>query len=79
MLIKYHAGGDETSVLVTFELAEIEKTIQLEKQAKIQASYASMVQTKGNRHRLFITVVIGFFTPWNGSGVVSCPKTCRQS
>ncbi|KAG7153227.1 Lactose permease like protein [Verticillium longisporum] len=30
-----------------------------------------MVKTPGNRHRLFISVALGFFAQWAGNGVVS--------
>ncbi|KAH6997270.1 general substrate transporter [Ilyonectria destructans] len=70
-LIKAHAGGDENSKLVAFELAEIQGTIEMERLAKSSTSYADMVKTKGNRHRLFISITLGVFAQWNGVGIAS--------
>jgi MFS family permease len=64
VLIKYHTGGDANAALLLFEMAEIEKTIALEREAKNSASYMDMFKTKGNRHRLLITVTLGIFSQW---------------
>jgi MFS family permease len=66
VLIKYHGGGDPNSALVMFEMEEIAKTLALEREAKSSASYLDMFKTKGNRHRLFITVTLGIFSQWVG-------------
>jgi hypothetical protein len=71
ILIKYHAGGHESSTLVEYEMAEIEQAISLERVANSKTSYMDMAKTKGNRHRLFITVTMGIFAQWDGSGIVS--------
>jgi MFS family permease len=70
-LVKYHAGGDENSPLVAFELEEIIATLALEKQIKKETSYLDMLRTKGNRHRTFISVTLGVFAQWNGVGIAS--------
>jgi sugar porter (SP) family MFS transporter len=70
-LIKYHAGGDEASALVSFEMAEIEETLRLERQFAKSASYMDMFKTKGNRHRLFVGLTLGIFAQWNGVGIIS--------
>ena len=69
--MKYHAGGDADSPLVAFEMAEIEQALALERHINQTTSYLDMVKTKGNRHRLFISVSLGIFAQWNGVGVVS--------
>jgi hypothetical protein len=66
VVAKYHTGGDLTSPLVSFEMAEIEQSLFLEREAKNSSSYLDMLKTKGNRHRLFITVTLGFFSQWVG-------------
>jgi len=66
-----HAGGDERSPLVAFEIAEIEATIKAEKEARDSTSWADLWSTPGNRHRLFISVSLGIFCQWVGNGVVS--------
>ncbi|OAL28490.1 hypothetical protein AYO20_09438 [Fonsecaea nubica] len=71
LLVKHHAGGDAHSPIIEFEMAEIQATIQMEKEAHRTTSYLDMVKTPGNRHRLFISVTLGFFAQWNGVGVVS--------
>jgi hypothetical protein len=70
--VKYHAGGDLDSPLVAFEMAEIEQALALERHINQTTSYLDMIKTKGNRHRLFISITIGVFAQWNGVGVVSC-------
>jgi hypothetical protein len=71
IFVKYHAGGDQSSALVEFEMAEVEQTVHLEEAAANQTSYMDMLRTKGNRHRLFISITLGIFAQWNGVGIVS--------
>ncbi|KAH9207665.1 major facilitator superfamily domain-containing protein, partial [Leptodontidium sp. 2 PMI_412] len=71
VLINSHAGGDTSSQLVEFEPVEMERTINAEAKAKGQASLAEMVSARVNRHRLFTTISLGFFSQWTGNGVVS--------
>lgn len=71
ILAKHHAGGDRTDSLVTYQVVEIQATITAEKEASSSASYADMIKTPGNRHRLFISVSLGIFAQWAGNGVVS--------
>ena len=66
VLARFHAGGDLNSPLVSFEMAEIEQSLTLEREAKNSSSYLDMLKTKGNRHRLFITVSLGIFSQWVG-------------
>jgi len=68
---KHHAGGDVNAPLVTFEVTEVEHTLKLEKNAKYSSSYLDMLKTRGNRHRLFISISLGIFAQWSGNGVVS--------
>ncbi|KAL1899956.1 hypothetical protein Cpir12675_001178 [Ceratocystis pirilliformis] len=70
ILAKNHAGGDLDSPLVAFEMREIQSTIRAET-ASGGAKWADLWATKGNRHRLWITVTLGIFTQWVGNGVVS--------
>jgi hypothetical protein len=64
VLTKWHGGDDADSQLVNYEMIEITTTIQQEKNATSSASYAEMFKTPGNRHRLFISVTLGFFGQW---------------
>jgi sugar transport protein len=70
-LIKIHGGGDASSPLIAFEIAEIEATLKAEKEAQNSTSWADLWSTPGNRHRLFISVSLGIFCQWVGNGVVS--------
>ncbi|TVY38536.1 Lactose permease [Lachnellula subtilissima] len=73
ILVKHHAGGDEDSPLVAFEVAEIESAL---KEFHAQASYMDMLRTKGNRHRTFVGLTLGIFAQWNGY-LVSVLKTVK--
>lgn len=56
MLAKYHANGDKTDDVVLFELQEIKKAIEQEKEANA-TSITALFKTKGNRWRLAIILV----------------------
>jgi MFS family permease len=71
VLAEHHAGGDRSHSLVTGQVAEIQAAIAAEREASADGSYAEMVRTPGNRHRLFISVSLGIFAQWAGNGVVS--------
>lgn len=71
ILAACHAAGDANAPLVDYQMIEIETAIAAEKEITASASYADMVKTPGNRHRLFITVTLGIFSQWAGNGVVS--------
>ncbi|CAK7202806.1 hypothetical protein SEUCBS139899_005533 [Sporothrix eucalyptigena] len=71
LLIRLHAGGDESSPLVAFEMLEIERAIEADNSAKNSTSWMDLISTPGNRHRAFISVSLGVFAQWNGVGVVS--------
>lgn len=64
-------GGSESPELIEYEMVEITETLRAERAAAKAASYMDMTRTKGNRHRLFISISLGFFSQWAGVGVVS--------
>ncbi|KAL3486651.1 general substrate transporter [Aspergillus germanicus] len=70
-LVKYHAGGDENSPLVAFELHEIVNSLALEAQHHKSSSWLDMFRSRGNLRRSFITITLGVFAQWNGVGIVS--------
>jgi sugar porter (SP) family MFS transporter len=70
LLVEYHAGGDEASVLVDFEMAEISTAIELEKIAR-EYSYLDFFKTKGNRYRLFLLVMVAANTQLSGNALIS--------
>jgi MFS family permease len=57
--------------LVDAEFQEIRATIRAEQDAHKGASYLEMFRTPGNRHRLIISLSLGFFAQWVGNGVIS--------
>ncbi|KFY82133.1 hypothetical protein V500_10802 [Pseudogymnoascus sp. VKM F-4518 (FW-2643)] len=71
VLTKHHAGGDVTSLLVEFELKEIEESIAFEELVVSESSYMDLIRTPANRKRTFIAFVVGFGAQWNGGGVIS--------
>ncbi|KAM0271892.1 hypothetical protein ACHAQH_008934 [Verticillium albo-atrum] len=71
ILAEYHAGGRADDPIVVSQMIEIETTITAEKEASNSGSYADMSRSPGNRHRLAISVGLGFISQWAGNGVVS--------
>ena len=71
VLQNIHAGEDTNSPLVDYEVSEISNAITIEREISASASYMDMIKTRGNRHRLFISVSLGIFSQWCGNGVVS--------
>lgn len=71
ILTKYHAGGNDNSPLVDFEMAEVERAIEADRAPYSGSSWMDLISTKGNRHRAFISATLGIFAQWNGVGVVS--------
>ncbi|SCN81571.1 related to hexose transporter protein [Fusarium fujikuroi] len=71
LLIKYHANGDSSNPAVAVEMEEIRTAIRLENDAMNSTSYLSFFKTKGNRHRFFIILAVGFFSQWSGNGLIS--------
>ncbi|KAH7141898.1 general substrate transporter [Dactylonectria macrodidyma] len=70
ILVKHHAGGDESSPLVDFELAEIETALSMEADIS-QTSWLELFRTPANRKRTLIAFIVGWFTQWNGVGLIS--------
>lgn len=70
ILAHYFAFGDEHDITVQFVHKEIETTLALEKEFS-KYSIFEFFKTKGNRHRLFILVTLGFFSQWSGNAIIS--------
>ncbi|KAF4212261.1 hypothetical protein CNMCM8980_003816 [Aspergillus fumigatiaffinis] len=70
ILSKYHTGSEEPNELVRLQVAEITAAIEFEHTCE-SVSYLQFFQTKGNRHRLFIVVAIGFIIQWCGNQLIS--------
>jgi hypothetical protein len=70
ILVKYHAEGDEDSVLVKAEMAQIRSTIKIEMDNSKQ-SWLNMVNTKGMRKRTVIACFLGLFTQLSGNSLLT--------
>lgn len=68
ILTRHHAGGDDNSPLVPFELAEIELAIRTEREADVTTSWLTLFKTAAYRKRSGIAFILGFFCQWNGIG-----------
>ncbi|KAL1606713.1 hypothetical protein SLS60_004120 [Paraconiothyrium brasiliense] len=71
ILVRFHAGGDEQSLLVDFEMNEMEQSIKADVHNANSTSWLDLFRGKGNRHRALISTTLGVFAQWNGVGVVS--------
>jgi Na+/melibiose symporter-like transporter len=68
-LVKYHAEGRE-SEFVKAELAQIQSTLRIEMQ-NTRRSWLDLGATAGMRRRLLTTCILGLFTQWSGSTLIS--------
>ncbi|KAH7120225.1 putative sugar transporter [Dactylonectria estremocensis] len=71
LITKYHANGDDSDAIINLEMDEIRTALTLETHAANTTSYMSFFQTKGNIHRFFIILCVGFFSQWSGNGLIS--------
>ncbi|KAF9893074.1 hypothetical protein FE257_012485 [Aspergillus nanangensis] len=71
VLADCHASGDFDSPLVDFEMKEIQESLAAEATALSETSWLDLIRTPANRHRTLIAVIVGWFSQWNGIGVVS--------
>ncbi|CZT49711.1 related to transporter (major facilitator superfamily) [Rhynchosporium secalis] len=70
ILAHYHSEGDQNSLFVKAEIAQIETTIKMEMDASKQ-TYLDLFRTAGMRRRALLAVAIGFFTQWSGNTLIS--------
>ncbi|KAH8096584.1 hexose transporter [Cristinia sonorae] len=70
LLVKYHAEGDVNSEIVKAEYAEIEKTLELERETNKQG-WSALFSTPGMRKRVFVASFLGLATQWSGNGLTS--------
>ncbi|BEI87256.1 hypothetical protein CcaverHIS002_0706020 [Cutaneotrichosporon cavernicola] len=70
ILAKYHANGKMDDELVEWELAEIQRALQIEEVAKT-TKFSTFFKTKGNRWRLGIIVLTGLSSQWVGNGIIT--------
>jgi len=70
ILAKYHAEGDLNSEFVKAEYAQIEKTLELERESA-KVGWKELFATPGMRKRLLIGSFLGLATQWSGNGLTS--------
>ncbi|KAB5566040.1 general substrate transporter [Coniochaeta sp. 2T2.1] len=70
ILVKYHAEGDNTSLLVQAEITQIRETIRTEMEVSKQ-SWMELLSTSGMRRRFLVTIFIGLFTQLSGNTLIS--------
>lgn len=68
ILVRFHAGGDGQSLLVDFEMSEIEQSIKADVRNAESTSWLDLFRGEGNRHRALISITLGVFAQWNGVG-----------
>ena len=69
VLVKYHGEGRETN-FVRAEMAQIQTTLHVEKH-KSRKSWFDLAATVSMRKRLLTTCMLGLFTQWSGSTLIS--------
>ncbi|KAL2783932.1 general substrate transporter [Aspergillus keveii] len=70
LLVRYHAGGDTTSLLVDHEMSEMATHIEQE-QRHTALGVSSLWKTKADRRIFIIITFIGVFCNWAGNALVS--------
>jgi len=70
-LAKYHANGNVEDELVQYEFSEICEAIEQEREIASSTGFMSFFESRGNRHRLLICILVGFMIQWAGNGIVS--------
>lgn len=68
--IKYHAGGDSSSPLVSYEMAEIKAIIEQEKVQK-KSKWSEWFRTKQRLRRLFIVLAVPAMAQLCGNALIS--------
>ncbi|PMD59559.1 general substrate transporter [Hyaloscypha bicolor E] len=71
IITKYHANGNPNDPLVSVEMNEIREALRIDNDVAKNTSFLSFLHSKGNRLRLVILVVVGFFSQWSGNGLIS--------
>ena len=70
MLIKYHGNGTHTDY-VKAEFVEIKETVEMEARWAEETNWIDIINTKGNRKRLFVAIATGTFSQTLGANLIS--------
>ncbi|KAK8212841.1 hypothetical protein M8818_003006 [Zalaria obscura] len=68
ILARYHANDNIHDEVIQFEFAEVRASMQQEKDNS-KGRYVDLINTPGNRKRLFICVCCGLFSQLSGTGL----------
>ncbi|KAI9439972.1 general substrate transporter [Lactarius indigo] len=72
ILARFHSVGfDERNPLVLFEIAQIRRSLRMEKRINRKVSFATLFATPGNRKRMQIILGLTLFSQWSGNGLAS--------
>lgn len=71
ILQKYHSEGHNGDEFVRLEYAQIQSTIQQEKEVASKFAWGDVVRDAAMRRRFMIAGIVGFFTQWSGNGLLS--------
>jgi len=66
---KYPAGGDENHLIVSYQMAKIEATLEEEKVQKM-SSWAEWVKTSAMRQRFFIVIIIPMMLQFEDNAMI---------
>lgn len=69
ILAKYHGDGDPEHEIVQLEMEEMSEAIETTGSDKKWWDYRGLFNSKGNRHRMFLVLCVGFF------GQIDLPPT----
>lgn len=70
LLTKHHAAGIQDSMLVQYEMLQIQEALRAEA-ASEQTKMRHVLRFPANRRRLFIAAALGIAAQWSGNAVVS--------
>ncbi|CDR46398.1 RHTO0S12e04060g1_1 [Rhodotorula toruloides] len=68
-LVKYHGDGNPNDELVLFEFGEMKETLQKERELR-QDTWREIVSRPGNRHRLYIVLLIVSCQNLSGTAII---------
>jgi hypothetical protein len=69
ILVHYHANGREGDPMVELEYAEMKRVIEADMANR--TPWKALIVTPGNRRRLLLMILLGFFSQWSSNGLVS--------
>ncbi|KAG6335508.1 hypothetical protein ID866_3580 [Astraeus odoratus] len=70
-LAYYHADGDEKDPLVQYEFRAIKDKIGSNHAVAASLGWKALIDTPGNRRRMYIIVAVPVFAAWSGNGLIS--------